>query len=329
MDDALGPEIPDFAEGQIVPGRSLPLVLRPKNDGADLVQLASEHRDLIRQRLSIHGGILFRDFPDVSIDTFNKAIAALAGDPLEYHEQTSPRHKVSGNIYISTDFPAKQSIFVHNEQSYCLTWPLRIFFHCVTPAAAGGATPLADCRRIYQRISAATRAKLEDRGYCYARHFGGGLGLNWEDAFQTDDRALVEKYCLANGIDFAWAPDGSLTTRQVRPVTTPHPETGEPVWFNHLTFFNIATLGQATAEALLSLGRDQLPNNTYYGDGADIEPGILAELEAAYRAETVAFPWQAGDILMLDNMMVAHGREPYTPPRQVVVGMAEPYSRSL
>jgi Taurine catabolism dioxygenase TauD, TfdA family len=81
------------------------------------------------------------------------------------------------------------------------------------------------------------------------------------------------------------------------------------------------------AVALLLMGKENLPNNTYYGDGAEIEPEALDELRAAYDAEIVVIPWQEGDILMLDNMLVSHGREPYTPPRQIVVGMAEPWSR--
>jgi alpha-ketoglutarate-dependent taurine dioxygenase len=99
-------------------------------------------------------------------------------------------------------------------------------------------------------------------------------------------------------------------------------------WFNHLTFFNVSTLDPMVAEALLLMGKENLPNNTYYGDGTEIEAAALDELRAAYEAEAVVIPWQEGDIMMLDNMLVAHGREPYTPPRQVVVGMAEPWSRS-
>jgi alpha-ketoglutarate-dependent taurine dioxygenase len=163
-------------------------------------------------------------------------------------------------------------------------------------------------------------------GYCYARHFGRQLGLSWETAFQTTNRAEVEKYCRTNDIRVEWGRDDALSTRQIRPAVAEHPETGEVIWFNHLTFFNVATLDQETAEALLAFGKQYLPNNTYHADGTDIDPAILAELRAAYQAELVSFPWQAGDILMLDNMLVAHGREPYTPPRKVVVGMAEAYT---
>lgn len=316
--------IPGVKEEQVVPGQVLPLLIRPEDASVALLELVSEHRDLIRKRLLLHGGVLFRNFSNVTVDTFRQLIVALSGSPLEYQERSSPRHAVGNSIYTSTDYPPKQTIFLHNEQSYNLTWPLHIFFHCVVAAPAGGATPLADCRKVYRRLSDSTREKLESGGYCYARHFGGVIGLPWREAFQTSETAVVEEYCRANDIDFTWGGGDTLSTRQIRPVIRPHPQTGEPTWFNHLTFFNVSTLGEEAAEALLSFGKDELPNNTYYPDGSDIEPAVLAELRAAYLAEQVSFRWRAGDILMLDNMLVAHGRESFTPPRQVVVGMAGP-----
>jgi alpha-ketoglutarate-dependent taurine dioxygenase len=316
--------IPNVIEEQAVPGKYLPLLIRPEERGVDLLKLVSEHRKLIRERVVLHGGVLFRGFSGVTVDTFRQLIVALSGDPLEYQERSSPRHDVGSNIYTSTDYPPGQAIFLHNEQSYNMTWPLHIFFHCAEAPHAGGATPLADCRKILRRISKSTREKLEFEGYCYARHFGGVIGLPWREAFQASQRSVVEEYCRANDIDFIWRADDTLSTRQIRPVTRVHPETGETTWFNHLTFFNVSTLDEETAEALLSFGKDQLPNNTYYADGSDLEPAVLEELRSAYLAEQVSFPWRAGDVLMLDNMLVAHGREPFTPPRKVVVGMAVP-----
>jgi alpha-ketoglutarate-dependent taurine dioxygenase len=293
-----------------------------------LVAWATAQRDQIRQLLLRHGGILFRRFTGGSVDTFHRFIAAVSAEPLQYIERSSPRHEVADRVYTSTDYPPKHRIYLHNEQSYNNTWPLRIFFHCLVPPVSGGATPVADCRNVYQRISPSLRERLEERDYLYVRHFGTGMGLSWPEAFQTNDRAAVERYCADNEIEFAWGVGETLTTRQRRPVSAPHPETGEITWFNHLTFFNVSTLDPAVARALLSMGKENLPNNTYYGDGAELESEVLDELRAAYEAETVASPWQEGDIMMLDNMLVAHGREAYKPPRQIVVGMAEPWSRS-
>jgi alpha-ketoglutarate-dependent taurine dioxygenase len=308
---------------QIAPGRLLPLIIRPKQKDAALLEIVSEHRDFIRERLLRHGGLLFRGFPDVTVDVFRQLIATLSGEPLRYQERTSPRHEVGSRIYTSTDYPHEQAIFLHNEQSYNVTWPMHIFFYCVVAPDERGATPLADCRKVYSRISEDTRTKLES-GYCYARHFSDMIGLPWREVFQTDEKSAIEDYCREHEIDCIWGPNDTLSTRQIRPVARRHPDTGETTWFNHLTFFNISILDDSIVEALLSLGKDQLPNNTYYADGRDIEPTVFEELRSAYLSEQVRFTWHAGDILMLDNMLVAHGREPFTPPRKVVVGMASP-----
>ena len=144
---------------------------------------------------------------------------------------------------------------------------------------------MADCRNVYRRISPALRERLEERDYLYVRHFGTGMGLRWQEAFQTTDRRAVEKYCADNDVEFSWGPGEELTTRQRRPVSAAHPETGEMTWFNHLTFFNVSALDPMVAEALLSMGKENLPNNTYYGDGAEIQRAVLDEIRAAYDAE--------------------------------------------
>jgi alpha-ketoglutarate-dependent taurine dioxygenase len=315
-------------DARLISDPPLPLVIEPARNGIDAVAWAAEHRDPIRELLLRHGGIMFRGFTEGSVETFRSFIAAVSADPLPYMERSSPRHELTDHVYTSTDYPPRHRIPLHNEQSYNNNFPLRIFFHCVVPPGSEGATPVADCRKVYRRLSPSLRDRLEERDYLYVRHFDTGIGLSWQEAFQTDDRGEVERYCANNDIDFSWGSDGELTTRQRRPVSAQHPQTGEMTWFNHLTFFNVSTLGPDVAEAMLSMGKENLPNNTYYGDGADIEPAALDELRAAYDAETVVMPWQEGDIMMLDNMLVAHGREPYAPPRQIVVGMAEPWSRS-
>ncbi|BBY45790.1 TauD/TfdA family dioxygenase [Mycolicibacterium celeriflavum] len=316
-----------LADAKIVPGPALPLVIEPTSDGLDVVEWADAQRGPIHELLLRHGGIVFRGFTGASVETFRRFIAAVSGEPLPYVGRTSPRHEVGDRVYTSTDYPPHTRIPLHNESSYSTTWPLRLFFHCVVPPASGGATPIADSRNIYRRISPELRQRLEERDYLYVRHFTPAFGVGWQEAFQTDDRAEVERYCAENDIEFTWGAGDELTTRQRRPVSATHPETGEKTWFNHLTFFHISSLDPMVAEALLSMGKENLPNNTYYGDGEEIEPEALDELRAAYEAETVAVPWQEGDIMMLENMLVAHSREEYKPPRQIVVGMAEPWSR--
>jgi len=310
--------------GYLESAPGFPLVMQSSMENVNLLEWAAGNRELIEEQLLAHGAILFRGFSVESPATFESFIKVTAGQLIEYSERSSPRSRVSGRVYTSTDYPSDQAIFLHNEQSYNITFPMKIVFFCMSPASSGGETPIADTRRIYQRISPRVREQFIRHGYLYVRNFGDGFGLSWQDAFQTTSKSSVENYCRDNGMTFQWKEGGRLRTAQVRRVIARHPRNGETAWFNHLTFFHISTLARHIQELLRArLDEENLPNNTYYGDGSRIEPWILDELREAYLQEKVIFPWQKGDILMLDNMLAAHGREPYAGARKVLVGMAE------
>ncbi|HKX32480.1 MAG TPA: TauD/TfdA family dioxygenase [Blastocatellia bacterium] len=310
--------------GYLDHGHQLPLVIQPNTDSLDLPTWAEDNRNYLETRLSTHGGILFRGFRIKSIAEFERFVGSVSGEVLAYNERSSPRSQISGQIYTSTDYPPDKRIFLHNEQSYNLVFPLKICFYCAQAPETEGATPIADTRRVFARIAPEIRERFMNRKYMYVRNFGDGFGLSWEEAFQTSQKSQVQDYCRANRIDCEWKKENRLRTRQVREVAARHPKTGEWVWFNHLTFFHVNTLDPAIlAEVLRAFDEEDLPNNTYYGDGGRIEDEVMDQLRAAYESEKVRFDWAEGDILMLDNMLAAHGREAYTGARRVAVGMAE------
>ena len=204
---------------------------------------------------------------------------------------------------------------------------MKIWFFCVQPALTGGCTPIADSRKILKRLRPQTVEKFSQKQVLYVRNYGDGLGLHWPEVFQTTDKSVVEQHCREASIEFEWKDNNRLRTRQVRPAVRIHPHNGEQSWFNHMLFFHVSSLPPSVRDAFVSgIGEEDLPFNTYYGDGSPIEPSVLEEVRAAYAQETLAFPWQKGDILMVDNMLVAHGREPFTGPRKIVVAMAEPFN---
>jgi alpha-ketoglutarate-dependent taurine dioxygenase len=306
----------------------LPLLVQPLVRHIDGSTWARNNREFIESSIRKHGGILFRHFNINSATEFEQFTSEISTELLEYRERSSPRTQVSGNVYTSTDYPADQSIFLHNENSYQETWPLRIFFYCHTAPEQGGETPIADCRRVWGRVPEQIRERFAEKQVMYVRNFGDGFGLPWQTVFQTTDKSVVEAHCRKAGIVAEWKDGERLRTRAVRPAVARHPRTGEMVWFNHGTFFHASTLAPAIRISLEAEFKEEadFPTNSFYGDGSTIESATLDILRDAYRQETVSFPWQQGDVLMLDNMMVAHGRASYSGRREILVGMAEPWS---
>jgi hypothetical protein len=203
-------------------------------------------------------------------------------------------------------------------------FPLYLFFCCAEPAQSGGATPVGSTRAVGDRVPGPIRRRFREKGITYVRNYHEGFGLTWQESFQTAERAEVERYCRPLGIRCEWRADGVLRTRRVGPAEIAHPRTGESVWFNHATFYHASTLPAAMRDELLAdFDEDELPNQTYYGDGSAIEADVLEELRAAYAGAMRRFDWRRGDLLAVDNVLTVHAREPFTGPRRVLVSMAD------
>lgn len=304
----------------------IPLIIEPAIAGVNLLIWAANNRETVKTWLLQHKALLFRNFNISTTAEFDQFIGLTSnGELLEYRDRSSPRHEVGEKIYTSTDYPPDQSIFLHNEGTYWQTYPLKIYFCCLIVAQQGGETPIADSEKILQHIDPQICDRFSQKQVLYVRNYNDGFGLPWQTVFQTNDREVVKAYCDKNAIEFEWKTGDRLRTRQIRPAIVIHPITKAKVWFNHAAFFHVSTLPMCIRQALLTeFSEADLPHNTYYGDGSPIEPFVLDKIRRAYHQQTITFPWHTGDILLLDNIAVAHGRNPYLGSRKVVVGMAEP-----
>jgi alpha-ketoglutarate-dependent taurine dioxygenase len=299
------------------------LHVNASTDGVLLAPWGAQHKAFLDEALLRYGAVLLRGFCLEGLDDFFVFAEQTCGPPLQYRERSSPRRLLKPGVYSSTDYHANERIFFHNENSYQQQWPQRILFHCVIPPEERGETPLASIRTVTDEISPIIRRKFAEKGVLYVRNFGTHLGLPWETVFQTSQRDEVERYCRANEMECEWIGN-SLQTRARRPALVRHTHTGEELWFNHAAFFHLSTLPLEIQNGLLcELKEENLPSNTYYGDGTPIEPSVLDEIRNAYEGASARFPWRRGDVLMLDNMLIAHAREPYVGARQIVVAMAE------
>lgn len=303
-------------------GQTLPLVIESLKKRS-ILDIEADLRDVILHYLDNSGGVLFRNFVVASPLEF-KRFAASFGKPLASYEfGSTPRSKVFAGVYSSTEYPAHQSIPLHNEQSYTRQWPNWIWFHCMKPSLTGGETPIADSRLVFQRIPATIRDELIKRELLYVRNYSSALDVPWQQVFNTDDRAQVEHYCTQQGIQWEWKSDGELRTQQRCQAAITHPKTGEWVWFNQAHLFHISAVEANVRAALINaVGEQNLPRNVYFGDGAPIPDAMLDVIRDVYRQTAIAFPWHAGDVLMLDNQLAAHGRNPFTGDRKVIVAMA-------
>ena len=306
-----------------------PLVVDANIVGLDLAEWAAGHVSDLNAQLQKTGAILFRNFNVDSIDKFKSFVHLISPELLEYNERSTPRTEVSGEIYTATEYPAELCITLHNESSYSANWPMKIWFYCAQPAVEGGETPIADSRKVFELIDPKIKERFIEKKVMYVRNYSDGVDLPWQTVFQTTDRSAVEDYCRSASIEFEWKDATHLRTRQIRPATAIHPVTGQAVWFNQAHLFHVSSLTPALRESLLSLVEEtELPRNSYYGDGSAIEESVLDEIREVYRQSAVIFPWQQGDVLMLDNMLAAHGRMSYTGPRKVLVAMAESYRQA-
>ena len=280
----------------------------------------------LQEKLNKNGAILFRGIDISSIKDFETVMDDISSKFMAYVDGNSPRTKLSSKVYTSTEYDKNHSITLHNELSYSYKWPAKIFFCCLIPAAAGGETPIADCRKVLKSMDKALVDEIENKGITYIRNLNGGAGFgpSWQDTFETDDKTKVEEFCKQANVQYEWKPDGGVKLTQPSKGIITHPATGEKVWFNQIDQFHPSHLEPEIYETLMMMyeKEDELPMYISFGDGTKITEEMVKEIRNTVDKESIANTWQQGDLLMLDNVLVAHGRKPYQGDRKVLVSMS-------
>jgi len=304
-----------------------PLVITPDTaeqqaTAAGLLAVVAD-TDVIDKLILEHKALVFHGF-GLGADRLDEAIDQLLSTRLAYVHGNSPRTKVGSNLYTSTEYPAEFTISMHNELSYSHSWPARLLFYCQQAAQTGGATPVVDAAAWLASLDPEVRDAY--RGgvrYMQNMHGGRGFGKSWQDTFETGDRAAVEAFLTDAGATWEWKADGGLRVIQVRPSTTRHPVTGDEVWFNQSDQWHPAALDDEVGIALRdALPEDELPQSVTFADGTPIPAEYVTQVRDRGLALAVDVDWQEGDLLVIDNVLVAHGRRPFTGPRRVLVAMS-------
>jgi alpha-ketoglutarate-dependent taurine dioxygenase len=304
--------------------RGKPPILRAEATG-DAPGWAAEHRDALRALVAEHGAVLVRGLGLHSAAEIIEVFRRLTTTLMSEKEAFATRRVYTDGVYSSATWPANQQMCMHHELSYRLEVPSLMLFACLSAPTDGGATAVSDSPTVLDALPKDLAERFERDGWLLARSYNDEIGATLEEAFGTEERGAIESYCRDNAIELAWQPDGGLRTRQRRSAVVRHPKTGRRCFFNQIAFLNEWTIAAEIREYLVDVyGAEGLPFNTSFGTGEPLTEEIVELINAVYEAQTVREPWQAGDLMLVDNIRTAHSREAYEGPREILVGMAEP-----
>ncbi len=293
--------------------------------GGNAARWAAEHRNALRAFVAEHGSLLVRGLGLRDAAEAEAVFRQLGGGSLMTEtEAFATRRRYAQGVYSSSYWPPNQPMCVHQELSYVLEFPSLMLFACLTAPTVGGATPVANAAAVLQALPAELVDHFERVGWLLIRNYNDEIGASIAEAFGTDDPRAVESYCRANAIKFEWQPHGGLRTWQHRSAVVRHPRTGQRCWFNQIAFLNEWTMDPELREYLVDVyGEDGLPFNTRFGNGDRIGADVIQLINEVYEEHTAREPWQSGDLMLVDNVRSAHGRERFEGPREVLVAMAD------
>lgn len=319
--------------------RKLPAVIT-RTAGESLHGLLKDERESLTAIQRRHGAILFRGFDLNTPEDFRAAADLWFEHGLRsYIGGVSPRGQVMSGVYESTRFPSHLRIPQHNEMAYLPDPPRELAFFCEIEPQHGGETPLADSRVIYDLVPPELRQLFEEAGISYHRYLNGPrmtlnhrnrhriakLHTSWMAAFATDDPAVVETACAGNGSTVKWDREGGAKINNVLPSVRQHPETNELLWFNQVATFLSSPRSTGFLRWLLYQVSFPVPLvrpfHATFGDGRPITIPQLNSVHRAIDDATIRFRWKRGDLLLVDNFLVTHGRMPYKGDRRILVAI--------
>jgi len=289
----------------------------------DFLRYARDYAELLRSEVCSYGALLVRG-TDITRDGFAE-LCDVFGPACAHSELSSLRTELAPGVFTSTDHPADQKIQMHNEQAYLSYWPKYVSFFCEVAPTVGGQTPISDCRYFDGELTPSLRQRLRDRPVKYIRNFGLESTLSWRTAFQVNTFEELAAYCSRRSIELTIRPDGVVRTVSALPVFVRNPETGIECFFNNIVSASHHSLGpqqRAQIERLYPSEWDR-PSGVCYGDGSSFSAEDIDELLGAYERRTFRFDWREGDVLILDNVATAHGREAFEGYRRIAVRISE------
>ncbi|CAN1168449.1 Clavaminate synthase-like protein At3g21360 [Linum perenne] len=299
----------------------------PSSSLADFISVIESQKPYIESLLQKTGAILFRGFPVSTASQFNQVVEAFDYADQPYLGGSATRTHVVGRVFTSNESPPHQKIPFHHEMAYASEFPTKLFFFCEVEPGSGGETPIVLSYRIYERMKEKYPefvTKLEKEGLIFNRVMTGeddpssAVGRGWKSTFSTDDRVVAQERATKLGMKLEWIDETehSLAIKTVGPIpafkrdkTTPH----RVIWWNSLVA-SYTAFGDELNDPTKSVA---------FGNGEALPDDVVYDCQRIMDEESVAIPWQNGDVLLVDNLAVQHARKHFTPPRRVLAALCK------
>lgn len=289
---------------------------------SNLSKYISDNRDQIDALLAATGTVLFRGFDVPNVEDFDAAVEAYGAENFPYAESLSNavRINLTPRVFTANEAPPTTSIFLHHEMAQTPIYPSKLFFYCHIAAETGGATPLCRSDVLLEKLIEAEPELVQaftDKGVKYSNTMpahddpGSGQGRSWRSTLSSEDRQAAEARLTSLGYSFEWGENETLRMTSPRLEAVRTLEDGTKVFFNQLI---AAYRGWADK-------RNDPSKSVTFGDGTPIAAENMAT--AIRLSDEITFDqnWQSGDVALIDNFRVMHGRKPYEGTRKVMASL--------
>lgn len=317
-------EVPNqFGEGE----DTFPAVVL--NDGSvstieECKQFIQANLPELEHKLKRSGGILFRGFPVDSAEAFDTFSAAFECPNFTYKESLSNAVRINftERVFTANEAPKDVEIYLHHEMAQTPIYPDNIFFFCLAPAEAGGASPLCRSDLLFsalQEKAPELANDFENKGVKYITVMPGeddpesGQGRSWMSTLSISTKEEAEEKLARLDYSWEWQADGSLKAQTGVLPAVRVLDCGRKVFFNQII---AAFMGWSGV-------RDNPLKALCFGDGSAIPKDGLEMIAALAEEFVYDVEWQAGDVAFVDNNLTMHGRRPYSgdKKRQVLVAL--------
>lgn len=315
----------NFPEQKKIDRFPFPLALDGQNIPNEHVALEwiHEHKDRLKEQLLEHGAILLRGFPLRGAEAFENALDTAEFVNMPYVGGAAPREEVThGRILTANESPPEEPIPFHHEMAQVPNPPAYVFFYCEIAASVGGSTPIVHSHTVYKRfkqIHPEFCSKVEKQGVRYRRVMPAyddntsPIGRSWRSTFLTEDRKEAERKMQEIGTSWRWLENDELFTETaVVPAIRVEKRSGKATFFNSMV---AAYTGWQDC-------RNDAKTAVVCADGSLMNGDVLVQTAQAMKEEAVAFKWQEGDMLWIDNSLVLHSRQPFSGKRRILASIA-------